>query len=194
MIRRRGGHGEEGGQQPDGHTLILVAEKRPKVKRLCKVDWDDFKEHHSDYRTISLIPFGLEFIHLDRRPDIQEARRRLVTKGKIPSEDPDEVRSNLLLQLNWAKAALQGYQSSDITAEVMFYDQKTPHGRIRSFFRLYPDGTVEKSEETENRGPSSLVPLGNVRVSTHWAALKPDGGLVLGETTVNAPKGKLGQT
>jgi hypothetical protein len=187
----RGGLGGRGDEPESGHINVYVAERRNNVSRLYAVDWDEFKERHPDFRTIGLNPFGLEFIHLDGRSDIQEARRRLIKSGKIPSEDPDEVRRNLLIQLKWIKGALQGYQSGDFTAEVMFYEHKMRHNQVRCFFRLYPDGTVEKSEEAETQGPSSLVPLGNVRVSTHWAAYKPDGILLMGETTVNAPKERI---
>ncbi len=185
--RRVERRGEGGGPEP-GHTDIYVAERRNRVERLYEVGWEEFKESHPDFRTVPLKPFGLEFIHLDGRPDVQEARRRLLKSGKIPPENPYDVRLNLLLQLNWAKGALQGYQSSDYTAELVFSDHRMRRNRVRNFFRLYPDGTVEKGEEAATEGPSSLVPLGNVRVSTHWAALRPDGALVFGESTVNAPK------
>jgi len=190
--RLRGMGGFEEPWLPPGHTDIRIVGERPNAKSYIEVDWEHVKEKNPDYRTLTFGRFNVEYLFLMNDPQIWAVRERLVKAGKVPPEDPEEVKSSFLVQLSWAWKALQGWANPKAAVRVKFYEQRLKDGLVREYFTMYPDGTMEKSEEMVKTRMASLVPLGNVMAVTYWGARMPDNELRFGEDSRNMPKEKYG--
>jgi hypothetical protein len=164
------------GEDLDTDTFITKVGERPPESERTTVSWRRVITSHPPEE-------GLTFSALDREaslldPSVFPAFSDLQAAG---GSDVVEVRRNLLGQLRWARTALQPYQRGDRMVDAVFSQGPVAgnEGLFHSaYFRLHPEGVVEKALDVVGR---QQVQLANVGVmSTLFAVLDRDDRLTFG--------------
>jgi hypothetical protein len=179
-------------EPPNGiDTFVKLIERRPEAEVGEVVDFEALKKSHPSDASIKFLEYDLEFIHVQPWEDSRKYWRMHILNGIIERADPAEVEANLRRELQWAREALQPHVKEGKAAESKSFEYLDADGVTQDFYRLYPDGTVEKRQEYTSRTSGLFVPTGQVLFSTHWVTMNPDGELKYGQESKSMPEEKL---